>query len=77
MLKTTLVNLKDCRCGPVAPQSLYKERPDAVFKWAIECPYCGRSTTWRKSEMSAITAWNDIRSEAIGDTSWKSLTTND
>ena len=49
-----------CLCEPCAiPQMLFNHRPGAVFAWAVECPYCGKATTWRKTEKSAAKTWND------------------
>lgn len=48
------MSLLACSCEPCAiPQMLFNHRPGAVFAWAVECPYCGKATTWRKTEKSA------------------------
>lgn len=54
------ISLLACSCEPCAiPQMLFNHRPGAVFAWAVECPYCGKATTWRKTEKSAAETWND------------------
>jgi len=58
--KVRLTPLLACSCESCAiPQMLFNHCPGAVFRWAVECPYCGKATTWRKTEQSAAKTWND------------------
>ncbi len=50
-----------CICEPGAtPQVLFDYAPDKVFTYAIECPYCGKSTNWHKTEYAAIKVWREL-----------------
>ena len=51
--------LKYCGCdGMTEAQLLFNYKPGSKLPYAVECPYCGKHTTWRKTEKAAVLAWN-------------------